>query len=53
MSEIIFKISGPHSKSQKMKVIVGKKVFNKSCWKWSKLLFQIFFILPKSQKWVS
>ena len=33
MSEIIFKISGPPSKSRKMKVIVGKKVFNKSCWK--------------------
>ena len=30
MSEIIFKKSGPYSKSRKMKVIVGKKVFNKS-----------------------
>ena len=33
MSDITFKISGPYSKSRKMKVIVGKKVFNKSCWK--------------------
>ena len=31
MSEIVFKISGPYSKSRKMKVIGGKKVFNKSC----------------------
>ena len=47
MSDIIFKISGPYSKSQKMKVIVGKKVFNKRCWKWSKLIFQIFLFCRK------
>ena len=40
--EMPSKISGPHSKSQKLKVIVDKNDINKSCWKLSKLLFQFF-----------
>ena len=49
----IQRFQDPIKKSQKLKVIVDENDINKSCWKWSKLMFQIFFILPKSQKWVS
>ena len=49
MSEIIFKISGPHSKSRKMKVIGGKKVFSKSCRK-SKIIFQFFSYFAEISK---
>ena len=38
-----------------MKFIGGEKVWNKNCWKWSKLLLMVhlFFILMKSEKWSS
>ena len=35
-------------KSEKINFILEQNVFYKSCSKWSMLLFQIFFILPKS-----